>query len=235
MGFGMKTAVITGTSRRLGAYLAEKLSAEGYRVFGFTRQLNPEQQYLTQLVVDYQSADSILCAVEQLKQQCSGIDLLIHNASLFEKDELHTEGTVAFYQALFAVHMQLPALLNQQLAPQIAKTPGGGLIVHVTDIYSENPNPAFSLYCSTKAGLENLMKSAAKAYAPHIRVNSIQPGPIMFLPEHSKSEKQQVMQQTLIAEEAGFEPIYQGVRFLVDNKFVTGLSLKIDGGRSLGK
>lgn len=230
----MKAAVITGTSRRLGAYLAEKLSAQGYQVFGLTRQLNPEQQYLTQIVVDYQSADSVMSAIHQLQQQ-SSIDLLIHNASLFEKDELHTEDTVSFYQALFAVHMQLPALLNQHLAPQIATTQGGGLIVHITDIYSENPNPAFSLYCSTKAGLENLMKSAAKAYAPKIRVNSIQPGPIMFLPEHSNSEKQQVMQQTLIAEEAGFEPIFQGVRFLIDNKFVTGLSLKIDGGRSLGK
>ena len=231
----MKTAVITGTSRRLGAYLAEKLNKEGYQVFGLTRQHNPEQQYLTQIVVDYQSADSVMAAVTQLQQQASRIDLLIHNASLFEKDQLHSADTVAFYQALFAVHMQLPALLNQHLASQIAKTPGGGLIVHITDIYSENPNPAFSLYCSTKAGLENLMKSAAKAYAPHIRVNSIQPGPIMFLPEHSSSEKQQVMQQTLIAKEAGFEPIYQGVRFLIDNQFVTGLSLKIDGGRSLGK
>lgn len=230
----MKTAVITGTSRRLGAYLAEKLSAEGYQVFGLTRQINPQQQYLTQIAVDYQSADSVMSAIRQLQQQ-SSIDLLVHNASLFEKDELHTEDTVSFYQALFAVHMQLPALLNQHLAPQIAKTQGGGLIVHITDIYSENPNPTFSLYCSTKAGLENLMKSAAKAYAPQIRVNSIQPGPIMFLPEHSNSEKQQVMQQTLIAQEAGFEPIYQGVRFLIDNKFVTGLSLKIDGGRSLGK
>ncbi|MCA1931821.1 SDR family NAD(P)-dependent oxidoreductase [Rheinheimera sp.] len=230
----MKTAVITGTSRRLGAYLAEKLSAEGYQVFGLTRQANTEQQYLTQLVVDYQSPDSVMAAVHKLQQQNS-IDLLIHNASLFEKDQLHCEDPISFYQALFAVHMQLPALLNQQLAPQIAATEGGGLIVHITDIYSENPNPAFSLYCSTKAGLENLMKSAAKAYAPRIRVNSIQPGPIMFLPEHSNSEKQQVMQQTLIAQEAGFEPIYQGVRFLVENKFVTGLSLKIDGGRSLGK
>ena len=230
----MKTAVITGTSRRLGSYLAEKLTKEGYKVFGLTRKANPEQQYLTQLVVDYQSADSVMEAIHHLQQQGS-IDLLIHNASLFEKDQLHTEDMVSFYQALFAVHMQLPALLNQQLAPQIAATEGGGLIIHITDIYSENPNPAFSLYCSTKAGLENLMKSAAKAYAPQIRVNSIQPGPIMFLPEHSNNEKQQVMQQTLIAQEAGFEPIYQGVRFLVENKFVTGLSLKIDGGRSLGK
>jgi dihydromonapterin reductase/dihydrofolate reductase len=230
----MKTAVITGTSRRLGAYLAEQLHAEGYQVIGLTRQFNPTQQYLTQIVVDYQSPDSVMAAIGQLQQQ-SRIDLLIHNASLFEKDQQHTGDTAAFYQALFAVHMQLPALLNQQLAPLMTKTAGGALIVHITDIYSDNPNPAYALYCSTKAGLENLMKSAAKAYAPDIRVNSIQPGPVMFLPEHSDNEKQQVMQQTLIAKEAGFEPIFEGIRFLIKNKFVTGLSLKIDGGRSLGK
>ncbi|MBY0417601.1 MAG: NAD-dependent epimerase/dehydratase family protein, partial [Pararheinheimera sp.] len=67
----MKTAVITGTSRRLGAYLAEKFSAEGYQVFGLTRQLNSEQQYLTQIAVDYQSADSVMSAIHQLQQQSS--------------------------------------------------------------------------------------------------------------------------------------------------------------------
>lgn len=229
----MKTAVITGTSRRLGAYLAEQLTQAGYRVIGLTRQQNPAQPF-SQIELDYQRSDSVLEAAAQLKQQLGQLDLLVHNASLFEKDQQHQQDPAAFYQALFAVHMQLPALLNQQLLP-LLQASGAGNIVHITDIYADNPNPAFALYCSTKAGLENLMKSAAKAYAPEVRVNSIQPGPIQFLPEHSSEEKQQVMQQTLIATEAGFEPIFKGVRFLVDNPFVTGLSLKIDGGRALGK
>ncbi|WP_337879592.1 SDR family NAD(P)-dependent oxidoreductase [Rheinheimera sp.] len=230
----MKTAVITGTSRRLGAYLAEQLSLSGYRVVGLTRQHNPAQQFMTQFEVDYQCSRSVLQVTEQLAQQFNRVDLLIHNASLFEKDAAHQQDLAGFYQALFAIHMQMPALLNQQLLP-LLQASGAGNIIHITDIYADNPNPAFALYCSSKAGLENLMKSAAKAYAPAVRVNSIQPGPIQFLPEHSAEEKQQVLQQTLIASEAGFEPILKGVRFLVDNPFVTGLSLKIDGGRALGK
>lgn len=230
----MKTAVITGTGRRLGAYLAEQLSRSDYKVIGLTRNANPKQDYLRQIEVDYQNPESTAAAAEQLKNMLPSLDLLIHNASLFEKDAMHQQDSMTFYQALFAIHMQMPAQLNQLLLPLLQASDQGN-IIHITDIYAENPNPSFSLYCSTKAGLENLMKSAAKAYAPQVRVNSIQPGPIQFLPEHSQAEKQQVMQQTLIADEAGFEPILKGVRFLVDNPFVTGLSLKIDGGRALGK
>lgn len=230
----MKTAVITGTGRRLGAYLAGQLSRSGYKVIGLTRNANPKHDFLQQIEVDYQSPESTAAAAEQLKNMLPSLDLLIHNASLFEKDAMHQQDSTTFYQALFAVHMQMPAQLNQLLLPLLQASDQGN-IIHITDIYAENPNPIFSLYCSTKAGLENLMKSAAKAYAPRVRVNSIQPGPIQFLPEHSQAEKQQVMQQTLIADEAGFEPILKGVRFLVDNPFVTGLSLKIDGGRALGK
>lgn len=230
----MKTAVITGTGRRLGAYLAEQLSRSDYKVIGLTRNANPKQDYLQQIEVDYQNPESTGAAAEQLRNMLPSLDLLIHNASLFEKDAMHQQDSMTFYQALFAIHMQMPAQLNQLLLPLLQASDQGN-IIHITDIYAENPNPSFSLYCSTKAGLENLMKSAAKAYAPQVRVNSIQPGPIQFLPEHSQAEKQQVMQQTLIADEAGFEPILKGVRFLVDNPFVTGLSLKIDGGRALGK
>jgi dihydromonapterin reductase / dihydrofolate reductase len=230
----MKTAVITGTGRRLGAYLAEQLSRSDYKVIGLTRNANPKQDYLQQIEVDYQNPESTAAAAEQLKNMLPSLDLLVHNASLFEKDAMHQQDSMTFYQALFAVHMQMPAQLNQLLLPLLQASDQGN-IIHITDIYAENPNPSFSLYCSTKAGLENLMKSAAKAYAPRVRVNSIQPGPIQFLPEHSQAEKQQVMQQTLIADEAGFEPILKGVRFLVDNPFVTGLSLRIDGGRALGK
>lgn len=230
----MKTAVITGTGRRLGAYLAEQLSRSDYKVIGLTRNANPRQDYLQQIEVDYQNPESTAAAAEQLRNMLPSLDLLIHNASLFEKDAMHQQDSMTFYQALFAIHMQMPAQLNQLLLPLLQASDQGN-IIHITDIYTENPNPSFSLYCSTKAGLENLMKSAAKAYAPQVRVNSIQPGPIQFLPEHSQAEKQQVMQQTLIADEAGFEPILKGVRFLVDNPFVTGLSLKIDGGRALGK
>lgn len=230
----MKTAVITGTGRRLGAYLAEQLSRSDYKVIGLTRNANPKQDYLQQIEVDYQNPESTAAAAEQLRNMLPSLDLLVHNASLFEKDAMHQQDSMTFYQALFAVHMQMPAQLNQLLLPLLQASDQGN-IIHITDIYAENPNPSFSLYCSTKAGLENLMKSAAKAYAPRVRVNSIQPGPIQFLPEHSQAEKQQVMQQTLIADEAGFEPILKGVRFLVDNPFVTGLSLRIDGGRALGK
>lgn len=54
-------------------------------------------------------------------------------------------------------------------------------MVAITDIYVNHPNPRLAAYCSTKAGLDSLAQSWVRRLAPEIRVNSIQPGPILFL------------------------------------------------------
>ena len=103
----------------------------------------------------------------------------------------------------------------------------------ITDIFSDNPHPAFSMYCSTKAGLQNLTLAAAKKFAPEVRANCIQPGPIQFLPTHTEEQKAQVLSETLLPFEGGFGPVFKALKFIVDNPYVTGSCIKVDGGRSI--
>lgn len=128
----------------------------------------------------------------------------------------------------------MPSLLNLQLAPLLYNAQDPGCIIHITDIYAENPSSKSTLYSSTKAGLDNLTKGLAKKMAPGIRVNSIQPGPIKFLPKHSHIDKEKILAKSLLPFEGGFLPIYKAIMSIIDNNYITGASIKVDGGRSLG-
>ncbi|UTW10560.1 SDR family NAD(P)-dependent oxidoreductase [Marinobacterium rhizophilum] len=236
----MNTVLITGASRRLGLYLTQAFLEQGCKVIALTRKASAELDALASdklhiLLLDYNSETSLAAAIDSIRGQYDALSLVVHNASLFEKDAPHKNNLCNFYDELYRVHMRLPAYLNEALEPLLYNESIPGCIVHITDIYADNPNREFGLYCSTKAALENLTKSFAKKYAPGIRVNSIAPGPLMFLPSHKEDEKKTVLGQTLLPGESGFEPILQGIRFIVDNQFVTGSCVKIDGGRSIGK
>lgn len=238
----MKTILITGVSRRLGLFLTESfLLDENTKVIGLTRKTNEALKELgktgnLQIVeVDYANINSLSEAVKVIISDNKKLDLIVHNASLFEKDALHTNDLWSYYDSLFEVHMKMPAYLNENLFRLLKNKDKPSCIVHITDISVENPYPEFSLYCSTKAGLENMTKSYAKKFSPYVRVNSILPGSVQFLPSHTSEEKERVSRQTLLEVEPGFLPILKGIQFIFDNQFVTGASIKIDGGRSITK
>lgn len=227
--------LITGGSRRLGLHLTEQFLQQGWHVLVLTRQPSDALDRLAcdrldVEIVSYSSESSLQKAIAPWLAE--PLDLLIHNASLFDKDAHHTDDSVAFYDRLYQVHMRMPMLLNEWFSDALAASDNGN-IIHMTDIYAETPNPAFALYCSTKAALENLSKSYAMKLAPKVRVNTIQPGPLKFLPDHSEAEKQSVLAGTLIPIEAGFEPIFTTIQYIINNPFVTGSHHRVDGGRAI--
>lgn len=239
----MNTILITGVSRRLGLFLTESflLSDKNTKVIALTRKTNEALEKLEKIghlqiiEVDYASIDSLSQAVAEITFENKALDLIVHNASRFEKDEVHADDPWSYYDSLFEVHMKMPAYLNENLFELLKNKDKPGCIVHITDISVENPYPGFTLYCSTKAGLENMTKSYAKKFSPYVRVNSILPGPMQFLPSHTPAEKEKVNNQTLLGVAPGFLPILTGIQFILDNQFVTGSSIKIDGGRSITK
>lgn len=228
----MKHILITGGSRRLGLSLTKHFIELGWQVTVLTRSISEElavldYKQLTVLKIDYTDLGGI---AEQCKHLLSTpLHALVHNASIFINDEKIGESG---FEQLFNIHMKLPAFLNNLFADALKQT-GDANIVHMSDLYVDNPQESFSYYCASKAGLENLSKSFAKKFAPEVRVNTIQPGALKFLPDHSEVAKQAVLDGSLIPIEAGFEPIVQTIDYLINNPFVTGTSIKVDGGRSL--
>jgi len=151
---------------------------------------------------------------------------LINLASMYEEGawikHLRTNAKSAFF-------------LTQSAAPYIRKA-GGGRIVHMADWTSASHRPRykeFSGYYASKAVIQALVETSALELAPSILVNAIAPGPILPPQGMGKREYQAVMSATPLGRWGGPEEIAKAVRFLCESDFVTGETLRVDGGRHL--
>jgi len=232
-------ALITGSGRRLGYTLAHTLLQRGYRVLAQYRSPTDAVQELAAQGADLFQADfnepeqisELLTAVQEQTQR---LDVLIHNASAFQASAQETGHIISQFKSFFNIHMLAPALLNEGLCKLLAhdsQRPGN--IIHITDIQVIRPQPDHHLYCASKAGLSSLTQSCARRYAPGIRVNEIAPGPILFADAHSEQHRRSVLAETPLGMEGGLEPVLQAVDYLINNAYVTGERIKVDGGRSL--
>lgn len=232
--------LITGAAKRVGLHLAETLMSDGYPVIAHYRSRNEAVERLAgqgaQLVQGaLDTHEGVLSVVEQVLEHTGSLRAIIHNASSFTPT-LREIGDDLFeqYQLFFGVHMVAPYVLNESLRPLLLKSKEGAAdIIHITDINVRRPNPDYDIYCSTKAGLENLNVSFAKRFAPEIQVNSIAPGPILFPETHAEDDKTRILKATPLQKEGGAEAIYLAVRGLLENHFITGSSIVVDGGRSI--
>lgn len=229
-------ALVTGCGRRLGFYLCEQLVAAGWQVTGSYRSERPELATLAALGVelvqaDFGRAEDVGKLIDVLVAH-QDLALVIHNASVFEPQATDPAAQLAQFEQFYRVHMAAPFQLNRALAPRLASNPNAS-IIHITDIYIHAPAPRFASYVATKAGAHALAMSFARELAPAVRVNTIEPGPILFLDEHDEAWRQQVLAKTPLAREGGLEPIWQAVQLLMGNSYMTGASIKVDGGRAL--
>ena len=229
-------ALVTGCGRRLGFYLCEQLVTAGWQVTGSYRSERPELAHLRALGVELVKADfaregevdGLIAALAPYQD----LALVIHNASAFEPQADEQSAQLAQFEQFYRVHMAAPFQLNRALAPRLAQNANAG-IIHVTDIYIHAPAPRFAAYVATKAGAHSLAMSFARELAPAVRVNTIEPGPILFLDEHGDEWREQVLAKTPLAREGGLEPIWQAVQLLMQNDYMTGASIRVDGGRGL--
>lgn len=235
------TILITGAGRRLGLFLTRYYLSAGWRVIAHYNTCNDmpdseRQSYIrtsryVAFKADLTSSISVGAIVDDIRQLNWTIDAIIHSASYFTADDPNASLSERWQlqQDMTSVHILAVDALTQGLIEQYGD---GASIIAVTDVYADKPNQRFASYCAAKAGLQNLCLSYAQRFAPNIRANVIQPGPIQFLPEHSEEYKKKVLSQSLLQRELGYESILQGVEYLLAAKAVTGSILKIDGGRS---
>lgn len=232
--------LVTGAGRNVGAHLARRLLEDGRPVIAHYRTPGDEIEGLREAGAVVVRADlaetgevhALAAAVAEAAPRLSGI---VHNASAFARTPGDTEAAAADFERYWRIHMLTPWLLDRLLAPNLsggAEHPAD--IVYITDIYADNPAPDFDVYCATKAGLQNLALSAAKRLAPAVKVNVIQPGPIDFTAWHTEAEREAILAATPLGRLGGPEAIYRALRGILDNDYLTGAVIPVDGGRRLG-
>ena len=106
-------------------------------------------------------------------------------------------------------------------------------IIHMTDYVVEKGRAKHIGYAASKAALANLTLSFARLLALKVKVNSLAPSLIMFNPGDSEAYRERTLNKSLIGIEPGVEVAVQTLQFLLDNPYITGRNLPLDGGRHL--
>ena len=223
------TILITGGARRIGLHCAERFVVDGYRVIITCRQPRSAlPEALEVMLADFSTADGIQRFIDELQDRAPRLRAIIHNASLWMDD---SEGASALQQ-MFMVHMQAPYLINQQCRNLFV--PGAAAdIIHLGDDVTRKGSARHIGYCATKTGLEGLTRSFAASLAPAVKVNAITPALIMFNPEDDADYRARALNKSALGIEPGPDVVYQSIRFLMDNPYITGSCLPLNGGRHL--
>lgn len=234
-----KAVLITGAGQRVGLYLAQQFLDEGrYPVLITYRKPRPE---IDQLVaqgakayqVDFCDSEQLQGFIEQIQEQVSSLRALIHNASIWVSDaQIAVQSEL--YQQLFSVHVQAPYRLTIGLQQLLQNCPGSD-VISLSDASAQLNRSEYIAYLSSKAALQTQMRVFASKLAPATKVNDIAPGLLMFHPHDTDEVREQRLARQLLPFEPGPEVIWQSVQYLMNNPYVTGVSLPVDGGVRLAQ
>jgi dihydromonapterin reductase/dihydrofolate reductase len=225
--------LITGASQRIGLHCAERLLGEGQPVIISYRQERETVAHLREMGAvtihaDFASEAGIMAFIDELKGHTSQLRAIVHNASAWIADSASDEAA-AFVQ-MVNVHMLAPYLINLHCADMLrASNPAD--IVHISDDVTRKGSAKHMAYCASKAGLDSLTLSFAARFAPAIKVNGIAPALILFNPDDDADYRYKSLAKSALGIEPGAEVIYQSLRYLLENPYVTGTTLTVNGGR----
>lgn len=243
-----KTVLVTGGAQRVGAAIVQHLHAQGWTVIIHYRHSQQAamslQNKLNQirahsafcLYANLDNIEEINALPQKVLALTDGIDGLINNASTFYPTPMGTAMLNA-WDDLMSSNARAPFFLSQALLPLLQKT--RGCIVNIVDIHAQKPFKDYPVYCMAKAALQSMTYALAKDLAPHIRVNGVAPGAILWPETHSNSaisaESQQQIMAGIPLQRLGCpEDIAKTVSFLMnDAPYITGQIIAVDGGRSL--
>jgi NAD(P)-dependent dehydrogenase (short-subunit alcohol dehydrogenase family) len=172
-------------------------------------------------------------AVASTIRELGRVDILINMASLYVAKPF-SELSAADWDRQLAVDLRASFLFSHAVAPEMKKN-GGGRIINFADwvVASGRPRyPGYTPYYVAKAGVKALTEALALELAgDQILVNAIAPGPILAPPDMSQEESDTVVKSTPLGRWGGEEEIAKAVMFLVESDFVTGETIRVDGGR----
>ncbi|MEP1145006.1 MAG: SDR family oxidoreductase [Henriciella sp.] len=240
---GPKRALVTGAGARLGKAMAEALGTDGWSVAvhyrgsksGAEATANAirESGGEAELVQADLSSEEQTATLERAAHEALGgpLTLLVNSASTFEDDSAleHSRKNWDFHMG---PNLRAPILLAQHFARALPEEEAG-LIVNMVDMRVLKLNPLFFTYTLSKSALWTATRTMAQAFAPHIRVNGIGPGPTLENVHQKPGEFDAEARATLTQQGSNPGEIVKTLRYLIEADSITGQLLASDGGQHL--
>jgi len=238
-----KAVLITG-GKRIGAEIAKACASRGADVALTYNRSRDEAEAVAAAVraagrraalVGADLSDAVACraAVAQAVDGLGGLDVLVNMASVYRAkpfDELTEED----WDLSLAVDVRAAFLCSRAAAPHM-RARGGGRIVNFSDWVAASRRPRYTGYLPyyvAKTAVIGLTEALALELAgDQILVNAIAPGPILPPPDLGDKDRQAVVEATPLGRWGGEAEIVKTVLALIESDFITGETIRVDGGR----
>jgi pteridine reductase len=242
-----KVALVTGSGKkRVGWHVADALAQRGYALAIHYRTSAKEAELAADsfrgrgvrvmtLSADLTDEKAVKELIDRTLANFGRLDVLVNMAAAWKSKRLE-EVTAADVRSYFETNTLSTFLCSQRAGLAMVRQPEGGSIITLGDWAIERPYLNYAAYFPSKGAIPTLTRSLAVEFGtrnPRVRVNCIMPGPVLLPPDLPALERQQAIDATLVKREGSPLNIAQAVLFLIDNDFVTGVSLPVDGGRTI--
>jgi pteridine reductase len=231
-----KVALITGSAKRVGREIAFELARRGALIAVHYRSSASEAKQVTSdtgaiFQAELTNQNDVKRMFAQLEQKFGRLDILVNSASVFSPATADN-ATPEHWDEQMDTNAKAPFFLAQHAA-RLMRRNGAGKIVNIADVAGEVIWPGYLPYSVSKAALIAVNRGLAKAYAPEIQVNAIAPGPVLFPDDYTEEQKRSAIERTLLKRAGSPRDIANAVVFLVENDYITGEVIHVDGGRHI--
>ena len=229
----MKTAIVTGGTSGIGLGVANMLLSKGYRVYAtyvgddFTETV----ENFMPIKVNQCNREELYSFIARIKKECTAVDCIVCNAGMSIRKSF-TETTDRDWDMQMEVAVNSHYILLRELFPLI---PAGSRILFTGSQMGLMPHAMVLSYGVTKAAVHALAKNLVKEFeGTDTTVNAIVPGFVETPWQKEKPEqiKQNIYNKTAIHRFATVDEVVDAYRFCIDNPFVNGSLIEVNGGYS---
>lgn len=242
-----RVALVTGSGkRRVGWHVADALAGRGYAVAvhyhtsaaeaaGTVAHLRGRGVEAEGFRADLADEGAVRGLVDAVLARFGRIDALACCAAIWERKPLE-QVTADDVRRHFEVNTLGTFLCVQRAGLAMVHQDEGGCVVAVGDWADARPYLDYAAYFPSKGAIPALTRSLAVELGtrnPRVRVNAVLPGPVLLPPDLPEEERRRAIAATLVRREGSPVNVAQAVLALIDNDFVTGVCLPVDGGRTI--
>jgi pteridine reductase len=238
-----KTALITGSAKRVGRVIALTMAEAGANVIiNYNHSVDAAEQTAAEaeshgvgalaISADVGNYEQVEAMVDAATSRFGGIDVLVNNASSFHNDPFPTTDLTVWNETISTL-VNGPFFCTNLVAPSMLKR-GNGAIVSVSDLSSFEAWPGYIAHAVGKSAIIAMTRQFALELAPTVRANAVVFGPALRPHDYDEARYQRTADNTLVKRWGTPEEMAHAVKYLVEADYVTGETLVIDGGQRYG-